>query len=29
LKSRMSQQQIAQAQALAAQCYESNYKDCD
>ena len=29
LKSRMSQQQIADAQALAAKCYESNYKDCD
>ena len=29
LKPQMTKQQIAQAQALAAQCYESNYKDCD
>ena len=28
LKSRMSQQQIAQAQSLAAKCYESGYKKC-
>ena len=25
----MTKQQIAEGQALAAQCYESNYKDCD
>ena len=29
LKPRMTKQQIAEAQALAAQCYESDYKDCD
>jgi len=29
LKSKMTKQQIAQAQALAAKCYESDYKDCD
>ena len=29
LKSLMTKQQIGQAQALAIQCYESNYKDCD
>ena len=29
LKPRMTKQQIAQAQALAAKCYESDYKDCD
>jgi TPR repeat protein len=29
LKPTMTKQQIAEAQALAAQCYESNYKDCD
>jgi TPR repeat protein len=29
LKPQMTKQQIAQAQALASQCYESNYKDCD
>jgi hypothetical protein len=29
LKPQMTKQQIADAQALAAKCYESNYKDCD
>ena len=29
LKPQMTKQQIAQAQALASQCYESDYKDCD
>jgi TPR repeat protein len=29
IKSDMTKQQIAEAQALAAQCYESDYKDCD
>jgi TPR repeat protein len=29
LKPRMTKQQIAQGQALATQCYESDYKDCD
>jgi TPR repeat protein len=29
LKPQMTKQQIAQAQALAAKCYESDYKDCD
>ena len=29
LKPQMTKQQIAQAQALATQCYESDYKDCD
>ena len=29
LKPQMTKQQIAEAQALAAQCYESNYQDCD
>ena len=29
LKLHMTEQQIAQAQALAAKCYESGYKDCD
>ena len=29
LKSLMTKQQIAEAQSLAAQCYESDYKDCD
>ena len=29
VKSLMTKQHIAQAQALATQCYESNYKDCD
>ena len=29
LKPKMTKQQIADAQALAAKCYESNYKDCD
>ena len=29
LKPRMTKQQIAEAQALAAKCYESNYKDCE
>ena len=29
LTSMMTKQQIAEAQALAAQCYESDYKDCD
>ena len=29
LKSKMTPQQIAEAQALAAKCYESGYKDCD
>ena len=29
LKNLMTKQQIAQAQALATKCYESDYKDCD
>ena len=29
LKPQITRQQIAQAQALAAKCYESNFKDCD
>ncbi|MDB3966611.1 sel1 repeat family protein, partial [Porticoccaceae bacterium] len=29
LKPQMTKQQIAEAQSLAAQCYESDYKDCD
>ena len=29
LKPQMTKQQIAQAQELAAKCYESGYKDCD
>jgi hypothetical protein len=29
LKPKMTPQQIADGQALAAKCYESNYKDCD
>lgn len=29
LKPHMTKQQIAVGQALAAKCYESNYKDCD
>jgi TPR repeat protein len=29
LKSDMTPQQIADGQALAAKCYESDYKDCD
>ena len=29
VKNLMTKQQIAQAQALASQCYESDYKDCD
>ena len=29
LKPLMTKQQIAQAQSLAAKCYESDYKDCD
>ena len=29
LKPTMTKQQIAEAQALAAKCYESDYKDCD
>ena len=29
LKPRMTKQQIADGQALAAKCYESDYKDCD
>jgi hypothetical protein len=29
LKTRMTKDQIAQAQELAAKCFESNYKDCD
>ena len=29
LKPQMTKQQIAQAQELAAKCYESDYKDCD
>ena len=29
LKPQMTKQQIAEAQALAAKCYESDYKDCD
>jgi TPR repeat protein len=28
LKPTMTKQQIAQAQTLATQCYESGYKDC-
>jgi TPR repeat protein len=29
VKNLMTKQQIAKAQALATQCYESGYKDCD
>jgi hypothetical protein len=29
LEPKMTKQQISEAQALAAKCYESNYKDCD
>jgi len=29
LKPRMTKQQIADGQALAAKCYESGYKACD
>ena len=29
LKPKMTKQQIADAQALAAKCYQSDYKDCD
>ena len=29
LKPQMTKQQIAEAQALAAKCYKSDYKDCD
>ena len=29
VKEVMSSQEVRKAQALAAQCYESNYKDCD
>ena len=29
VKNLMTKQQIAQAQALATKCYESDYKDCD
>ena len=29
LKPQMTKQQIADGQALAAKCYESDYKDCD
>jgi len=29
LKPKMTPQQIADGQALATKCYESNYKDCD
>jgi TPR repeat protein len=29
LKPKMTPQQIADGQALASKCYESNYKDCD
>ena len=29
LKPKMTPQQIAEAQALATKCYESNYNDCD
>ena len=29
LKPQMTKQQIAQAQELAAKCFESEYKDCD
>ena len=29
LRSLMTKQQIAEAQSLAAQCYESGYRDCD
>jgi len=29
LKPQMTKQQIAEAQAQAAKCYESGYKDCD
>jgi TPR repeat protein len=28
IKSKMTKQQIAEAQNLASKCYESNYKDC-
>jgi hypothetical protein len=29
LKPQMTKQQIADGQALAAKCFESNYKDCE
>ena len=29
LKTEMTPQQIADGQALATKCYESNYNDCD
>ena len=29
LKTKMTNDQIAEGQALASKCYESNYKDCD
>ena len=29
VKKDMTYEQIAEAQALAARCFESNYKDCD
>ena len=29
LKRQMTKQQIADGQALAAKCFESNYKDCE
>ena len=29
VKNQMTKQQISEAQALATQCYESDYKDCD
>jgi len=29
VKKRMTAQQITEAQALAARCFESNYKDCE
>jgi hypothetical protein len=29
LKPLLTKQQIAEGQALASQCYESDYKDCD
>ena len=29
LKNHMTREQIAEAQTIAARCFESNYKDCD
>jgi hypothetical protein len=28
-KKKMTHEKITEAQALAARCFESNYKDCD